>query len=105
MVGPDYAGMQGLLGHEKHVNLLPQSIEKPLGKAVRIRFIFLKCVSIVQEWVGGMLSYAASETQQLREDKRRTQVRRKLLMTARQVAELISKSQSSEQGFYNYNDY
>lgn len=40
LVGPDYAGMQGFLGLGKHFNLLPQSIEKPLGEEVRISFEF-----------------------------------------------------------------
>lgn len=31
-VGPDNAGIQGLLGQRKHFNLLPQSSEKPLDK-------------------------------------------------------------------------
>lgn len=30
--GADNAGIPGLLGHGKHVNLLPQNIEKPLSK-------------------------------------------------------------------------
>lgn len=31
-VGPKNAGLQGLLGHGKQFNVLPQNLEKPLSK-------------------------------------------------------------------------
>lgn len=37
-MGPDYAGKQDLLSHGK-CNVLSLSIEKPLNKEVRIRYV------------------------------------------------------------------